>query len=112
MPPPKPVIWVGSTLDDLRALPVPIRRRFGHAIFVVQQGSSPPSSKPPTGIHGVLEVSASFAGDAYRLVVAPHAPDAVYVLHVFQKRSHRGISTPMRDIAVIRSRLRRIGGRR
>lgn len=108
---PKPVIWVGSTRDDLRALPVPVRRRFGHALFTLQQGRSPPSSKALKGIHGVLEVSVAFEGNAYRLVVAPHPADAVFVLHVFQKRSHRGISTPAKDTAVIRSRLRRIGGR-
>ncbi|MFU8889239.1 MAG: type II toxin-antitoxin system RelE/ParE family toxin [Trueperaceae bacterium] len=107
----KPVIWVGPTRDDLRAWPIPVRRRFGHALFTLQQGRSPPSGKPLKGIHGVLEVSAAFDGNAYGLIVAPHPADAVYVLHVFQKRSHRGISTPAKDIAVIRSRLRRIGGR-
>jgi len=31
---------------------------------------------------------------------------AIYVLHVFQKKSKRGISTPQRDIELIKSRLR------
>jgi phage-related protein len=31
----------------------------------------------------------------------------VYVLHVFQKKSTRGIATPKHDLAVIRDRWRR-----
>lgn len=31
-------------------------------------------------------------------------PKAVYVLHAFQKKSKRGIATPPRDIALVRSR--------
>jgi len=111
MRPPKPVVRVGSTLDDLRALPVAVRRRFGHALFVLQQGRSPPSSKTLRGIRGVLEVSTDIDRNTYRLVVASHIADALFVSHVFQKRSHHGISTPAEDIAVIRSRLKRIGGR-
>ncbi|HYM12366.1 MAG TPA: type II toxin-antitoxin system RelE/ParE family toxin [Bryobacterales bacterium] len=33
--------------------------------------------------------------------------DAVYVLHAFQKKSTKGISTPRRDIELIRERLKR-----
>ena len=32
--------------------------------------------------------------------------EAIYVLHVFQKKSKRGIATPRRDINLIRQRLR------
>jgi phage-related protein len=31
--------------------------------------------------------------------------EAVYVLHVFQKKAKRGIATPMRDLDLIRARL-------
>jgi phage-related protein len=31
--------------------------------------------------------------------------DAIYVLHVFQKKSKRGIATPKQDIDLIRRRL-------
>lgn len=33
-------------------------------------------------------------------------PEAVYVLHVFQKKSRRGAKTPKREMAVIEKRLR------
>jgi phage-related protein len=34
--------------------------------------------------------------------------DAVYVLHVFQKKSKHGIATPREDIDLIRKRLQRV----
>lgn len=36
-------------------------------------------------------------------------PEAIYVLHAFQKKSKRGIATPRRDLDVIRARLKRAG---
>jgi len=110
MTPPKPVVWVGSAKGDLMALPPAVRRRFGYALFVLQQGGSYPFSKQLRGLHGVLEVWTDLGGNTYRLVATTSVADTVHVLHVFE-RSHRGISTPAKDIAVIRSRLRRIGGR-
>jgi phage-related protein len=33
--------------------------------------------------------------------------EAIYVLHVFQKKSKRGIATPEHEMALIRERLKR-----
>jgi len=65
----RPVLWIGSSLRDLRALPPEVRRDIGQALYTAQ-----------------------FA-------------EAVYVLHVFQKKSKRGIATPKQDIDLIRRRL-------
>ena len=45
-------------------------------------------------------------GDAYRLVYTVKFGDFVFVLHAFQKKSKRGAKTPMRDMELIRSRLK------
>ncbi len=45
-------------------------------------------------------------GDAFRAVYTVKFADAIYVLHVFQKKSKRGIATPQADMNVIRSRLK------
>lgn len=111
MQPLKPVVWVGSAKNDLLALPPVVRRRFGHALFVLQQGGTYTFCKQLRGLQGVLEVWTDHDSNTYRLVATTSVADTVHVLHVFQKRSHRGISTPAKDIAVIRSRLKRIGGR-
>ncbi len=34
-------------------------------------------------------------------------PNAVYVLHAFQKKAKRGAATPRQDLELIRARLRR-----
>lgn len=41
----------------------------------------------------------------YRAVYTVRFSEAVYVLHVFQKKAKQGIATPMRDLELIRARL-------
>ena len=44
-------------------------------------------------------------GDTYRAVYTVRFPQAVYVLHCFQKKSHSGIRTPKPDVELISQRL-------
>jgi phage-related protein len=46
-----------------------------------------------------------FDGDTYRAVYTVRFSEVVYVLHVFQKKSKRGIATPKQDIELIEKRL-------
>jgi phage-related protein len=48
---------------------------------------------------------ASHHGNAWRAVYTVRFQEAIYVLHVFQKKSTRGIATPTREIEVIKRRL-------
>ena len=66
-----------------------------------------PAAKPLKGFGGasVLEIVAAHRGDAWRVVYTVRFPDAIYVLHAFQKKSTKGISTPARDLDLIRRRL-------
>ncbi len=104
---PKPVIWIGSSLRDLRALPPEVRRDIGQALYTAQQGGTDPAAKPLKGFGGarVMEIVESDRGGTYRAVYTVQFADAVYVLHVFQKKSKRGITTPKQDIDLIRRRL-------
>ncbi len=45
-------------------------------------------------------------GDTYRAVYTVRFATRIYVLHVFQKKSKRGIATPQKEIELIRARLR------
>lgn len=103
----KPVIWIGSSLRDLRALPPDVRRDIGQALYTAQQGETDPAAKPLKGFGGarVMEIVERDRGGAYRAVYTVQFADAVYVLHVFQKKSKRGIATPKQDIDLIRQRL-------
>ena len=103
------VVWVGSSLDDLRAFPVEVRRTMGYALHLAQIWGKHPKAKPLKGFAGagVLEVAEDRDGDTYRAVYTLTLPEAVYVLHAFQKKSKRGIAPPKQDMDLIRRRLNR-----
>jgi phage-related protein len=57
------------------------------------------------GDAGVIEMVQDFDTDTYRAVYTVRFGDALCVLHCFPKKSRRGISTPKRDLDLIRARL-------
>ncbi|HUY13587.1 MAG TPA: type II toxin-antitoxin system RelE/ParE family toxin [Terriglobia bacterium] len=102
----KPLNWIGSSHRDLFQFPEPVRRSMGFALSAAQYGGKHASAKPWKGEGpGVLEVVKDFDGDTYRAVYTVRFKQAVYVLHAFQKKSPRGISTRKSDAEMIRSRL-------
>jgi phage-related protein len=100
--------WVGSSRRDLRDLPRSVRFRMAYALLMAQQGTKHPRAKPLLGFGGagVLEVVEDDDGNTYRAVYTVTLPDAVYVLHVFQKKARRGSETPRGDLDLIRERLK------
>ena len=105
---PKPLFWIASSLKDLKALPVPLQKAFGTALHLVQLGDTPLGVKALRGFGGggVLELAEDCDRGTYRAVYTVKFEEAVYVLHVFQKKSKRGIATPTHDIELVRQRLR------
>ena len=103
----KPIIWIGSSRRDLRAMPEQVRRDIGQALYTAQQGEVDPAAKPLKGFGGarVMEIVERDRSGAYRAVYTAQFTEAVYVLHAFQKKSKRGIATPKQDIDLIRRRL-------
>lgn len=53
----------------------------------------------------VVEIRDNFDGDAFRTMAAIKYPEEIYVLHAFQKKSHKGGATQQRDIDTILARL-------
>lgn len=103
---PKELVWIGSSREDLLSFPAAIRKDFGYALHFAQCGEKHPHAKPLTGIEGgVFEVVENFQRDTYRAVYTVKIGKRVYVLHCFQKKSHRGIKTPKPDIDKIKQRL-------
>jgi len=104
----KPVEWVGSTRKDIQRLPPRVRKQFGLALFIAQAGDRSPKAKPLSGFGGaaVVEIMESFDTDTYRAIYTVRFQEAIYVLHIFQKKSHRGIQTPQKDIELVRDRLK------
>jgi len=103
----KPIEWVGSSLDDLRDLPDGPRRVFGFALHEAQLGRRHIAAKRLGGsLSGLIELIDDFDGNSYRAVYTVKFAGVVYVLHVFQKKSTRGIATPRRELELIRDRWR------
>lgn len=104
----KPLFWIGSSKKDLMALPVGVRKFFGHALNFAQNGEQHDAAKVMTGFGGagVLEVVKDDADGTYRAVYTIKFKEAVFVLHCFQKKSKSGISTPKKDMSIIQARLK------
>ena len=104
----KPVIWLGDTLATLRTFPQEVRDEIGYALYLAQVREKYSEAKPLKGFGpGVLEVVSDHRGDTFRAVYTVRFAERVYVLHVFQKKSKKGIATPQADINLIRERLKR-----
>jgi phage-related protein len=104
----KPVIWIGSSLKNLRDFPLPVQDHMGYALYVAQRGRKHQDAKVLSGFGGagVLEVIDDYRGDTFRTVYTLKYVGAVYVLHAFQKKSKSGRQTPRRDLELIEQRLR------
>jgi phage-related protein len=104
----KPIVWVGNSKKDLMALPAPVRRFFGYSLHDAQRGERHEAAKPLKGFGGssVLEVIEDNSSGSYRAVYTIKFANAVFVLHCFQKKSKTGIGTPLREIEMIRTRLK------
>ena len=57
---------------------------------------------------GVFEIALPFRGDAFRVVYAVQLGEDIWVVHVFQKKSTRGIKTPKAEIDLLKDRLKRL----
>jgi phage-related protein len=74
----------------------------------VQCGDQPLDAKALKGFGGrsVLEIVQDYDSATFRAVYTVRFAEAVYVLHVFQKKSKKGAETPKHDIDLIKQRLR------
>jgi phage-related protein len=104
----KPIVWVGSSRDDLKQFPSEAQDVMGFALYLAQIGDKHPDAKPLKGFGGagVLEIVDDFRGDTYRSVDTVRLSHRIYVLHAFQKKAKRGIKTSQHDIELVRARLR------
>ena len=99
----KEVIWMGSSKADLKAFPAAVMDNVGHQLFLVQCGLDPDDWKPMATIGtGVKEIRVKDVAGIFRTVYLRTRPEAVYVLHCFQKKTQQ---TSQRDIKLARKRL-------
>jgi phage-related protein len=95
------LVWLGSSLEDLRGFPVDSRRSAGYQLRRVQEGLEPNDWKAiPTVGTGVREIRLH-TGTEHRVFYIARFSEAVYVLHAFEKKAQK---TPKRDLDVGRRR--------
>jgi phage-related protein len=103
----KPLKFVGSSLDDLRNFPDEARRGAGFELHALQSGLEPTDWKPLNVVGpGVKEMRIHMLGE-WRVIYIAKLPDAVYVLHAFQKKTRK---TNQQDLDLARTRYKQIGG--
>ena len=85
----KPISWLGSSLENLRAFPEDARRSAGYQLARVQQGLEPSDWKPMATVGmGVMEIRVHTRLE-HRVFYVAKFEEAVYVLHAFEKRTRR-----------------------
>jgi phage-related protein len=99
----KPITWVGSAKRDLVACSADVQAIAGRELNIVQRGADPTDWKPmPVVGPGAREIRVHVNGE-FRVFYVATLPEAVYVLHVFQKKTRK---TSARDLALGQQRYR------
>ncbi len=103
------ISWIKAARKDFEAFPDRAMNRAFDALTVVADGGTPEIAKPLAGLGaGVWELAIKERGDAYRVVYALQVGDDIWVVHAFQKKSTKGISTPRHEINLVRERINRL----
>jgi phage-related protein len=98
----KALVWMGSSVEEVRAFPRDARQRAGYELYQVQCGLDPSDWKPMGAMGvGVREIRIHTKGE-HRVIYIAKFAEAVYVLHAFEKRSRR---TRPADIELAHRRL-------
>lgn len=86
----KPVVWMGSSREDLKEFPEAVQDSVGYELYRVQCGLEPGNWKAMANVGaGVKEVRVRDEAGTFRVIYLATRPEGVYVLHCFQKKTQR-----------------------
>lgn len=106
LPDEKEIRWVGSSLEDLLAFPITVRKAVGYQLHKIQYGIEPDDWKPFSEIGaGVNEIRIRDNNGIYRVMYVAKFAEALYVLHSFQKQTQQ---TSQHDKNIARTRYNRV----
>ena len=98
----KPLVWIESSLEDVRSFPSQARAETGYQLYKVQQGLEPTDWKPMSIVGpGVRELRVHTKNE-YRVLYLATVRETVYVLHAFMKKTAKTAKT---DIELAKRRL-------
>jgi len=102
----KPILFIGSSRDDLREFPAEVRKALGDELLRVQNGLMPVDFKPLKDVgKGAYEIRVHLNG-AWRVIYVAKFANAVYVLHAFEKKTQK---TSQSDMELAKRRYTLIG---
>jgi phage-related protein len=105
----KAIEWLGDSRDRLRRFPQAARREIGYQLSLIQAGRPAIDCRPiPLVGAGVVEIRVHAEGE-YRVFYVAKFEDAVYVLHVFAKKTRK---TSSFDVELAKKRYRELLERR
>jgi len=98
----KPIRFLGDSLECLREFPEEARQDAGYQLDQVQRGQQPSDYKPMASVgKGVEELRIRDDNGIFRVIYLARLPQAVFVLHAFQKKSR---ATARQDIEIATDR--------
>ncbi|PUE41245.1 type II toxin-antitoxin system RelE/ParE family toxin [Limnohabitans sp. Bal53] len=98
---PKQLLWLGDSLEALKAFSDEARRSAGHQLGLVQWGLDPLDWKPMENVGaGVKEIRIRVE-TSYRILYVAKFSEAVYVLHAFVKKTAKTSKKDM-DLSIDR----------
>ncbi len=101
----KEIIWLGSSLDDVKQFPDNAKRQAGYQLHKLQNGDDPSDWKPMKSIGpGVREIRIHEEGE-YRIIYVARIADQVHVLHAFRKKTQK---TAQHDLDLAKRRLKEV----
>ena len=99
------IVWLGNSKKNILNFPEEAKKLIGDELQLIQFGGMPKNAKNFKGVgSGVIEIALKYDKEAYRCIQAVHLGNKIYVLHAFQKKSTKGISTPKKDVDLIKQR--------
>jgi phage-related protein len=102
----KSVSWLGDSLDELRTWPKSVTEEAGGELLAVQEGRDPSDWKPMTTVGmGVKEIRVAQDREQYRVIYVAKFPEAVYVLHAFERKTQK---TSQRDLDLAKRRYKEL----
>ena len=101
----KPLVWLGSSLEEVKGFPEDARRSAGYQLRRLQEGLEPTDWKAMPGVGpGVQEIRLHTTTE-HRVFYVARFAEAVYVLHAFEKKAQK---TPKRDLELGQRRYREL----
>jgi phage-related protein len=101
------LIYLGSSKKDAEKLPQEVKDLFSTALKMAINGETHEDAKPYRHHgSGVFEVVGDYRSSTFREIYIVRYKEAVFVIHIFQKKSKKGSEVPKEDKELIEQRMK------